>query len=284
MNTEQMDSLTELVSRVQAGDPAAFDAVMERFQDLVYGLAITRVRRREDAEDVCQEVFLEAYQHMGSLREPHYLPTWLGRLVVKHADRIQRRPRSPAIDPALADALPTAATAPASATEAEDEPPLALLTAALGRMPSGQRLVLVLHYLCRRPVAAIAETLDLSEAAVKKRLFDGRKRLEERMRQAARAGARADAVPGRRPCTHHPLLPGGAPRRARGGGDAVARRRAAGARPRAVDGGPGRARTPARRQRPDRAHPRGPEWRPRDDRPAARARRAHRRRLLVREW
>ncbi len=182
MKTALMDRLADLVSRVQAGDPAAFDAVMERFQDLVYGLAITRVRRPEDAQDICQEVFLEAFQKMAELREPHYLPAWLGRLVVKHADRHHRRPKSPALDPALADALPTTAS-PGAGAHADDEPQLALLTAALARLPSGQRLVLVLYYLCRRNVAAIAETLDLSEAAVKKRLFDGRKRLEARLTQ-----------------------------------------------------------------------------------------------------
>src|SRR5580693_7738638 len=111
MKTALMDRLADLVSRVQSGDPAAFDAVMERFQDLVYGLAITRVRRPEDAQDICQVVFLEAFQKMAELHEPHYLPAWLGRLVVKHADRLHRRRASPTMDPARADERPVAPAA-----------------------------------------------------------------------------------------------------------------------------------------------------------------------------
>ncbi len=83
-----------IVERAQRGDLAAFAELVVRFQDLAVGTAFGWLGEIEPARDVSQEAFLEAHLHLGQLREPAAFPAWLRTLVIKHCDRVTRRPRA----------------------------------------------------------------------------------------------------------------------------------------------------------------------------------------------
>jgi RNA polymerase sigma factor (sigma-70 family) len=71
----------ELVARCRAGDQQAWSDLVERFSRYVYAIAVQAFRLPEsDAEDVFQEVFSRAYQHLDSLREDSAVRPWLGQL------------------------------------------------------------------------------------------------------------------------------------------------------------------------------------------------------------
>ena len=69
----------ELVRRFQRGDATAFDALMDRFQDRIYRLALVWLHDRQQAGDACQEVFLRAYRGLGRFRFRSAPFTWLYR-------------------------------------------------------------------------------------------------------------------------------------------------------------------------------------------------------------
>ena len=83
-----------VVERAQSGDLAAFAELVVAFQDLAVGTAFSWLREIERARDATQEAFLEAHLHLRELREPAAFPAWLRTLVVKHCDRVTRRPRA----------------------------------------------------------------------------------------------------------------------------------------------------------------------------------------------
>lgn len=70
----------ELVRRCRAGDESAWELLVERYARYVYAIA-TRVYRLEppDAEDVFQEVFIRAYERLGTLRDADSLRPWLAQ-------------------------------------------------------------------------------------------------------------------------------------------------------------------------------------------------------------
>ncbi len=70
----------QLVARLKLRDPAAFSEFYDQYSRVIYNLCYRLVGTPQDAEDLTQEAFLKAYQQIGSLREPEYLPTWLYRL------------------------------------------------------------------------------------------------------------------------------------------------------------------------------------------------------------
>ena len=79
----QLENLTDadLVARCRNGDHEAWRQLVDRFSRYVYAIAVQAFRLPEsDAEDVFQEVFAKAYEHLGRLRDDDAIRPWLGQL------------------------------------------------------------------------------------------------------------------------------------------------------------------------------------------------------------
>ena len=92
----------QLVARCRAGDPAAWNELVERFSRYVYAICVQAFRlRAEDAEDVFQEVFARAYERLDSLRDDDAIRPWLAQLTRRLCiDRLRAQRRETAEDPA----------------------------------------------------------------------------------------------------------------------------------------------------------------------------------------
>jgi RNA polymerase sigma factor (sigma-70 family) len=97
----QLREVEELVEAAQAGDSAAWDALVDRYLPLVSSV-IRRLRlSAADADDVNQTVWLRLVENLGSLREPRALPGWLATTARNEGLRIiRRRGRDVPVDPA----------------------------------------------------------------------------------------------------------------------------------------------------------------------------------------
>jgi len=79
MTTEASDA--QLVGRCRAGEPAAWNELVERYSRYVYAIAVRAYRLPEhDAEDVFQEVFARAFERLGTLRDDGAIRPWLAQL------------------------------------------------------------------------------------------------------------------------------------------------------------------------------------------------------------
>src|ERR671918_980389 len=79
----RLSTLTDaqLVERCRAGDPEAWNELVERFSRYVYAVTVRGFRLREqDAEDVFQEVFARVYTHLHTLRDDTALRPWIAQL------------------------------------------------------------------------------------------------------------------------------------------------------------------------------------------------------------
>jgi RNA polymerase sigma-70 factor (ECF subfamily) len=74
-----------LVAKAQAGDTAAFGELVSRYQNKIYRLAKHITQNDEDAEDVLQEAFLKAYEHIGGFQGNSKFYTWIVRIAVNEA-------------------------------------------------------------------------------------------------------------------------------------------------------------------------------------------------------
>ena len=187
-----MDDEKALVARARGGDYAAFEELVSRHEGRLYGIAYNIVRRREDAEDAVQTVFLNALEHLGEFREEASFATWITHIAANAALKILRKRRG----------LPVAAP-PTGADEDEegdiphpdfiadwrDEPArLAesrefqeILDGAIEDLPEKHRLVFVLRDLADKSVEETAGALGISRANVKVRLLRARLALRERL-------------------------------------------------------------------------------------------------------
>jgi RNA polymerase sigma factor (sigma-70 family) len=174
-----MEPFDSLVRAAQEGDAEAFNRIVERFQDMACASAYAMIEDVHLAEDVAQEAFLEAYLTVAKLREPTAFAGWFRHIILKQADRLTRAKRliSSSLE-ALAD-VPMHTADPAEIAETNEV--RAQVRRALFDLPERQRIVIVLFYGTGYTLKDIAAFLDVPVTTVKKRLYDGRQWLKEKL-------------------------------------------------------------------------------------------------------
>ena len=186
----------ELVGQAQAGDLAAFEELVSRYEQRVYTLARRITGQEQDAEDVTQQAFLSALEHLAGFRGEASFATWLTRIATHAALKVIRKRQG----------LPTVSLE--TATEEQEtygsiphpeyitdwrEGPAELAThsetqqlidTALAQLDEKHRLVFLLRDVEGLSVKETAEALQLSETNVKVRLLRARLQLREQLTRA----------------------------------------------------------------------------------------------------
>jgi len=80
-----LDADRELLTQAQTGDLSAFEALVERHRDKVYGVALRMTRSEADAAEIAQETFLSAFQHLSEFRGEAAFGSWVHRIAANHA-------------------------------------------------------------------------------------------------------------------------------------------------------------------------------------------------------
>jgi RNA polymerase sigma-70 factor (ECF subfamily) len=84
MASPESDADDLVVERYLAGDMTAFDELMIRYERQIYRICYRFVNNRDDAMDLAQEVFIKAFEHLGSFRRESSMKTWLYRIAMNH--------------------------------------------------------------------------------------------------------------------------------------------------------------------------------------------------------
>jgi RNA polymerase sigma factor (sigma-70 family) len=155
----------ELVARCRAGDQQAWAELVERFSRYVYAIAVQAFRLPEaDAEDVFQEVFARAYQHLDKLRDDSAVRPWLGQLTRRLCiDRLRASARE---RPAAEEELDTA-VADDTLTMLDDA---LAVHEALAATPEHCREVLDRFFARDESYRTIGEALDLPAGTIASRI------------------------------------------------------------------------------------------------------------------
>ena len=170
----------EIVVRVRAGEVALFEVLMRRNNRRVYRAARAILRDANEAEDVMQDAYVRAYEHLGEFAERARFSTWLTRIAVHEAlARVRRKGRFESLESHLEG--PTMSTQPGSTPEAQtsDHEMRAALESAVEKLPDEFRAVFVLRAVEGMSGAEAAECLGIPEDTVKTRLHRARGRLQE---------------------------------------------------------------------------------------------------------
>jgi RNA polymerase sigma factor (sigma-70 family) len=195
-----MESVSDmdLVAESLSGNRDAFGQIVSRYQNLICSLAYSATGNLSQSEDLAQETFLTAWKQLSALREPSKLRSWLcgiARNLIHNTLRRQgREPVHHAEELTVEHDSATAERAPVEHAISNEEQ--AILWRSLERIPEIYREPLVLFYREHQSIEAVAQSLDLSEDAVKQRLSRGRKLLQEEV-TAFVEGALRQSAPGK---------------------------------------------------------------------------------------
>jgi RNA polymerase sigma-70 factor, ECF subfamily len=182
-----MTSQTPSIESLRAGDPQALSALFEIHADRVYRLALGILRERQAAEDVVQETFLSAMTHLDQFEGRSAVGTWLYRVAYNASlTRLRQRPSEPlpADEPEPGEPpLPRALVEWDLTPEAMlmDSEARGHLDAAIAMLPESLRAAFLLRDVEGLSTLETAETLGISEGAVKVRLHRARLALRERL-------------------------------------------------------------------------------------------------------
>ena len=151
------------------------DSVIDRYQDMVYGLALTRTGNRADADDVFQEVFLAYCQCGKTFRDEEHRKAWLLRTTINQARRVTASSWRQKTVP-----LSEREDAPVQFQEPEENQ----VWAALQDLAEDYRLPIYLFYFQELSTQEIAKILAIRPGAVRMRLTRGRDQLREMLKGA----------------------------------------------------------------------------------------------------
>jgi RNA polymerase sigma-70 factor (ECF subfamily) len=179
-----------LLTRAQGGDISAFEELVARHEEKVYGLALRMTRSEADAAEIAQDTFLSAYQHLAEFRGEAAFGSWVHRIAANNA--LMRLRRQRVLDVVTEDLAGPEFTERGSLAEspetdwsrrADDK----ILDEELGRaiqeatdsLPEGYREVFLLKDVEGLSYEEISEMVGISVPAVKSRLHRARLSLRE---------------------------------------------------------------------------------------------------------
>lgn len=176
----------ELVRRIRSGDGPLFGELMRRHNARLFRIARAILREDAEAEDVLQEAYVRAFEHLGRLEAPEAVAGWLSRIVVNEAKARLRRRRAVR---ELGSAQEVRVVAFDPEQETLSRQLRDVLAGAIDALPLGYRTVFVLREIEGLDTREVSAALGIREEAVKTRLHRARAALREEL--YARIGAAA---------------------------------------------------------------------------------------------
>jgi len=188
----------EVVERVLAGDTPLYEVVMRRYNTRLYRVARAILKNDGEAEDVMQDAYVRAFQHLGQFEGRAKFSTWLTRIAVHEALARAHKARRFEDWDDMHENLQNEIGATPRRSNPESETALVemskILEQAIEGLPEQYRTVVMMRDVEEMTTAETAECLSLTEDNVKIRLHRAHGMLRKELYRSARISA-ADAFP-----------------------------------------------------------------------------------------
>ena len=166
----------ELIREVlQDSNERAFETLMKRYTSAVYGASLRLMKDEENAQEVTQMAFIQAYRQLDSWRGENF-GAWVTIIANHIALRLLEKEKRRQTDP-----LDENVDAPDETYDEQKEQRLRSLEAAVAQLPEADRQIIEWHYYESIPLQMIAKRLGQTENNIKVRMYRIRERLKKQM-------------------------------------------------------------------------------------------------------
>jgi RNA polymerase sigma-70 factor (ECF subfamily) len=174
--------LVELVQRAQQGDRVAFGELFERFERHVLAIAIRRLGDFAEAQELCQDVFIQALTKIGQLRQPEAFAGWLRSITNRMAiNRVVRKAHDQPLDSEALELNRVVEETPLEFA-LEDERKVRVRE-GLAQLGEVDRETLEAFYVRGQSLVEMADEFDAPLGTIKRRLHVARKRLAKHVEE-----------------------------------------------------------------------------------------------------
>ena len=176
-----LESDISIIERILAGDKAGYRDLANRHKDYAFTVAYKIVGTREDAEEVAQDAFIQAFQALPQFNKESKFTTWFYRIVFNAALMFKRKNRI------QTDDIEASQSAQAASADTSDEIKSAeqkrYIQMALNHLSPDDVTMITLFYLKEQSLDEIAQIVGISADTAKVKLCRARKRLAEEMKR-----------------------------------------------------------------------------------------------------
>src|SRR6185437_6475236 len=160
----------EIIERILGGNSGLYQVIVKRYNRRLYRVVWAIVKNDQETEDVMQEAYVRAYEHLTQFAGRSRFSTWLTRIAVHEGlSRIKRRNRQCDIETITASLRKATSVAHTPENDVLTLEARALLEQAISDLPEAERTVFVMRSLEGISTAETAKCLDITEDAVKMR-------------------------------------------------------------------------------------------------------------------
>ena len=176
--TESKLSDSEVVERVLCGDTELYQQIVRRYNRRLYRVIWVIVQNNDEVEDIIQETYVRAYEHLAQFAGRALFSTWLTRIAIHEAwGRMKHRNKQCDLHSKDASLQKSSHMTHTPEDDVITHEQSAVLEHAINALPEPQRAVLVMRSLEQMSVAEIANCLDITQQAVKMRFLRARRTL-----------------------------------------------------------------------------------------------------------
>ena len=181
MSEDELDRIA--VERCRQGDLEAFGELIDRYERPVFHAVLHMVANVEDAKEICQQVFMKAFEHLSTYDPNRRFFSWIYRMAINESiNHLKARRSFEPLSERLREPRPT----PAEHYEAAEQSNH--LQKAVARLEENYRAVVILRHFLHLSYREIGTVLDVPEKIVKSRLFTARQLLRQALEGTGHAG------------------------------------------------------------------------------------------------
>ncbi|KPM47045.1 RNA polymerase sigma factor [Jiulongibacter sediminis] len=180
----------ELILAIKNGQETAFRELVEMYQHRVYNTVLGIIQNRLEAEDICQEVFMEVYAGAKSFRGDSKVSTWIYRIASNKSLEFLRKNKAQkrfAFVRSLFGKNDELEVQPSHfehpGVQLENKERAAVLFGAIEKLADNQRVAYSLHHLEGLSYQEITEVMDLSKSSVESLLFRAKQNLRKLLKE-----------------------------------------------------------------------------------------------------
>ncbi|NUN69949.1 MAG: sigma-70 family RNA polymerase sigma factor [Bacteroidetes bacterium] len=167
----------QLIEEFRNGSEQAFNTLVLRYKEKIYWIVRRMVPDHDEADDITQNVFIKAYQSLGSFKGDSSFYTWLYRIAVNHALNEIRRKKLRRTFSISEEVHQSASHEPLPLERMEQEERTRRIAEAVERLPEKQKKVFLLRYHEELPYEEIAKVLKTSVGGLKANYFHAVKKI-----------------------------------------------------------------------------------------------------------